>query len=92
MDLLSCRKMARKLSERSLRERDEADAEYKLFPVPMHSAARMATINDLRIPSSCRLFKQVIHGDGTHQRALRSPAWRRSLGDGSEKLVTALAV
>jgi len=57
--------MARKLSKRSLRERDEADAEYKQFTVPMQSAARIETINDLRIPLSCRLFKQVIHGDGT---------------------------
>jgi hypothetical protein len=40
--------MARKLSERSLRERDEADAEYKEFPRPMPSAARIATMNDLR--------------------------------------------
>ena len=57
--------MARKLSKRSLRERDEADAEYKPFAEPMQSAARMETINDLRIPLSCRSFKQVINGDGT---------------------------
>jgi hypothetical protein len=41
--------MARKLSERSLRDKDEALVEYKAFPRPMLSAAMKATTNDLGI-------------------------------------------